>query len=998
MLEYRLPEWVRDLLEQPELGLEGVAREELAMLHTAVWQSRQWLVKNYDLYSPEGRLACLGAFLLWVQPELTEYSLPQWAREKLALPAPGFAEADSFGLTLLQEAVWRSEPWLRENFDLYTPEGRLGYQGYFICKFQPRLTEYPLSGWAEARLSQPAPSFENSAADGLTLFQEVIWRGNRWLTDNFDLKNRNSRAAFIKGSELFCCRSLPLHTLRIAVHGFSPQDAVGNFVQAIVNKAKNLGFPCAVYAQHHTPPLTVDGGYAELERELSPHDTLLYHLTWGDPDFPRLMRLPCRKIVYYHNITPGEFFLPDYPQLAGEQAKGRSMLKELVQADEVFANSAWSLEDTLPFLSPSAQSGVMPPITLNLLERLNGRAHPALKTPPVPYLVTLGRVAPHKNILGDIELFSAVHKLYPTLSYVILGNQEGFPDYLEKIQNCLSAYKEASRRVIFTGKVDEAEAAEWLRNAAGFLCVSRHEGFGAPLAEAMHLGVPVFALEQPAVKETLGNAGMLLDGNDLLRNAAAVAAALKSTDTLASMKDTGKKRAAQLISQAEYNQFWASLMPSVREDETRATPARVRPRKAANETAIPRAIVLLCRNFTQTGGIPTFTRDLAEALAKLGRSTHVLIEGDAQRTWAYEQNSFQVHELPAGNQPLSVAASKNRVPGKLWSWSAAALAECRRIHKSEPVQVVEAPIWNCEGIAFLLHGSWPLVTSLHTTLFSVLKSDLAELFDKTWMSYHVAPMLQLERELMLASDAVRANSRGVIAAIESDYALAFNPARIMVIPHGLRTLPVQAEQIGDGGKVNILFVGRFEARKGIDLLLEVLPGLLETYPRVSFTLAGEHNQEGGRLLGEADDTPYAEAFLEKYRGAPWLSRVHFPGKIPDDELLAAYDNCDLFCGPSRFESFGLIFLEAMRAGKAVIACNTGGMPEIVTPGENGLLIPPGNAQALAEALAWMIERPEDRKRMGQTGRRIFEERFTAGRMAEKSLELYTLALSQFSKI
>jgi glycosyltransferase involved in cell wall biosynthesis len=407
----------------------------------------------------------------------------------------------------------------------------------------------------------------------------------------------------------------------------------------------------------------------------------------------------------------------------------------------------------------------------------------------------------------------------------------------------------------------------------------------------------------------------------------------------------------------------------------------------ANEK--PLTIVLPWRTFFSSGGITTFTWDLAKALAELGHRVHILGEGQGDEKVEIVRGVV-LHSLQYQEAPWTPEAEKRRVPKIPWSWSMTALTECRRVAQTEPIHIVEAPIWDCEGIAFLLDGAWPLVTSLHTTMTSELKMHPGWNADHAWMGEYVNPTIAVERELMLRSDAIRANSAAIVRTIESDYDMVFDREKTRIIHHGLHDIPLRPNAVKNIG-VHVFFVGRFDARKGIDVLLRAIPPLLNEFPDLSFTLAGNNTRRGSMVLGEPDDTPYMDAFLTQHANAPWLSRVHFPGEISNKKLMALYAECDIFCSPSRFESFGLVFVEAMRAKKPVIGCNAGGMPEVIADGKNGLLIPAGDIQALEAALRQMIRSPEARHRMGKNGRRMFETCFTAQTMAEKSQELYAIA-------
>ncbi len=105
-------------------------------------------------------------------------------------------------------------------------------------------------------------------------------------------------------------------------------------------------------------------------------------------------------------------------------------------------------------------------------------------------------------------------------------------------------------------------------------------------------------------------------------------------------------------------------------------------------------------------------------------------------------------------------------------------------------------------------------------------------------------------------------------------------------------------------------------------------------------------------------------------------RVHFLGQRPDiPDLLGALD---IFVLPSHSEGVSLALLEAMAAGLPVIATAVGGLPEVVTDGVNGLLIPPQDPEALAQALARLLDDPALAKKLGENARRHVEEKFLPG--------------------
>jgi glycogen(starch) synthase len=406
--------------------------------------------------------------------------------------------------------------------------------------------------------------------------------------------------------------------------------------------------------------------------------------------------------------------------------------------------------------------------------------------------------------------------------------------------------------------------------------------------------------------------------------------------------------------------------------------------------ASARTIVLISRDYppNHRGGIATFNKDLAEALAAAGQQVHVITES-ADSSHVRLENGVWLHSMQVRHMPRTQAAGIRAIPQPIWNWCATALLELRRIASLRPVDVVEAPIWDCEGAAILLDGNWPLVTSLQTTLHFWLQQHPEHRNDLPWMRDFGLPMLALEQELMRKAHAVRAISQAIVHQIENAYGFRFDATRTRLVALGMPDVASAAtapQRTAAAEGVTVLFVGRLEARKGIDVLLAVIPELLATNAQLRFRIVGDNT------IAQPDAAvSYQQAWCAKHKNQTWRDRVTFEGRVDAAALQAAYRDCDIFVAPSRFESFGLVFLEAMRFAKPVIGCDAGGMPEVVSAGVSGLLPPAGDSKALAAAIQQLATSAALRDRMGQAGRARFLQHFTAERMAAASLPLFDLA-------
>lgn len=174
-------------------------------------------------------------------------------------------------------------------------------------------------------------------------------------------------------------------------------------------------------------------------------------------------------------------------------------------------------------------------------------------------------------------------------------------------------------------------------------------------------------------------------------------------------------------------------------------------------------------------------------------------------------------------------------------------------------------------------------------------------------------------------------------------------------------------------------VGSLTPRKGYDCAVRALVGLA---PRggwpVHLAVCGG-GSESTTIAALASDLDLA-------------SRVHLLGWR--DDVPDILRDADVFVHPAMDEGFGLVVVEAAAAGLPIVASNVGGIPEIIEHGVNGLLVPPGDPQALAAAIQELIDDPERAKRLGEAARRTAFERFSAEAMAAAYMDLYERLLRE----
>jgi glycosyltransferase involved in cell wall biosynthesis len=178
---------------------------------------------------------------------------------------------------------------------------------------------------------------------------------------------------------------------------------------------------------------------------------------------------------------------------------------------------------------------------------------------------------------------------------------------------------------------------------------------------------------------------------------------------------------------------------------------------------------------------------------------------------------------------------------------------------------------------------------------------------------------------------------------------------------------------------SILFMGRLEKIKGVDILIRSIPFVANSIPDVHLYIAGSGEEEG-KLKHLVKKLDIGE-------------NVTLLGFVSEDEKWSYYKSTDLCVVPSVEGPFGIVLLEAMACGKPVIASNVGGIPYIVEDGKTGLLFECGDIEGLTEKVSTLLQNKEMREKMGAEGLEKAKE-FSWDMIAERTVELYKEVISE----
>jgi phosphatidylinositol alpha-mannosyltransferase len=230
-------------------------------------------------------------------------------------------------------------------------------------------------------------------------------------------------------------------------------------------------------------------------------------------------------------------------------------------------------------------------------------------------------------------------------------------------------------------------------------------------------------------------------------------------------------------------------------------------------------------------------------------------------------------------------------------------------------------------------------------------------------TFHTTAPRSLLQDLFqgyLARVVEKLDARIAVSATAAESAQMYYPGDYHIIPNGVdidRFHPGVApfEEWRDGSHINLLFVGRLDPRKGVPLLLQAMPEVVR------------QTEGRARLLIVGDS--YLRSGYEASVPSAMRSHVRFLGHVPGRDLPRWYATGDVFVSPaSGNESFGIVLIEAMAAGRPVVASDIAGYRSVVIPEVNGVTFRSGDRDALATALVRVVRDAELRAQLSARGR------------------------------
>lgn len=370
---------------------------------------------------------------------------------------------------------------------------------------------------------------------------------------------------------------------------------------------------------------------------------------------------------------------------------------------------------------------------------------------------------------------------------------------------------------------------------------------------------------------------------------------------------------------------------------------------------------------TGGGGIGTHVQAVGRELARRGH-TIVVLSSTLERQPSYcSRDGIHLYRIPLPTQ----YGFFNQLVHALHVRSKA-LA----IVREHQIQVVEAPEYDGESVFLeLFRCPVPIVVRLQAGTYMINRTVGK-------VPKHPVAILATIMEWLAIwrADAITAPTQSMAAASRSMLRLPERP--IQILPNAAEPpLYLRRTERPANAPLRILFVGRLERRKSPDLLAAAIPDILRRFPDTIFTFIGDDIPQGP---GKSSMRRYCEALI----GADLLDHVEFLGRQPHEVVEEYLARSDLFVLPSKFESFGIAYAEAMLYGLPVIACRGAGVEEVVPEGIAGSYVPQESTEALRDAILQLLGDPLLRQKMGQAGEEFALQHYTASCVAEAHETFY----------
>ena len=394
---------------------------------------------------------------------------------------------------------------------------------------------------------------------------------------------------------------------------------------------------------------------------------------------------------------------------------------------------------------------------------------------------------------------------------------------------------------------------------------------------------------------------------------------------------------------------------------------------------------------TLWGGIGTFTYNLAQGLSAIGHNVDVLAFTFGDEA-SYDDSGVTVHRIQSPRLPLSNKTYWDYVHLMLspfaFFYSRKVGDKIEELHQQRKYDVIDLPEHIGEGFFTIRRNQFPTLVRLYTPLSLI---GLLGLHKTTnGLDYYLFGLL--ERSSIKNCTIINSPSKALSGLVKKEFKIDRD---IEIIYNPIDTDKFKLEDKTDltkNGKIRVLYVGGLTDRKGVHVLAQAIPKILEKNDLIEFTIIGNDAK------GVDGFDSMIDYMSDVFTRNGVQDKVSMKEPVPYDDLPKIYNNADISVVPSLYDNSPYTCLEAMSCGVPVVGASAGGMPEYIDDEQNGLIIAPEDVGALVDAVVWLAE---DKDRLAEFGRNARDKsvrEFKREAVAEKITELYLKAMEKHGAV
>jgi glycosyltransferase involved in cell wall biosynthesis len=383
-----------------------------------------------------------------------------------------------------------------------------------------------------------------------------------------------------------------------------------------------------------------------------------------------------------------------------------------------------------------------------------------------------------------------------------------------------------------------------------------------------------------------------------------------------------------------------------------------------------------------SGGTGAYVYYLSKELMKLGNSACIV-------TGYGESRDVKINE----QQRIFFLKTLKAPVVKSFLFAASSSKKLSSLRDQVPVDVTHVNLPLVPSFAVPPNFGKTLVSTVHSTWkgeaeaikgepYSRLNSNEKFMVSFNWfLRFFEEKMLERSDRLIVVSDFTRRELKQYYRVNQAKIRVIHNGVDVDKFKPASGKRKIKGELGFNPDDIAILSVGRLYARKGLFTLIESMPAVVRSFPRVKFIISGKgQSNEMRKLVDHATRLGVND-------------NIVFTGYFPDSKLPKLYQAADVFAFSTFYENLPFAVLEALSSGLPVVTTNVGGIPEMIESGKNGFLVQPFNARELSDKILYLLEHSKAASEMAFQARKTILERFDWRLIVQKVLKVYDEALS-----